>query len=426
MKTVFYAWQSDLPNNTNRSFLESCLERAIEKANTALTRADRLVLDKDTQGIAGMPVIADVVFEKIASCAVFVPDLSIITPAESKRATPNPNVLVELGYALCAIKDRRIVGLINSAFGASSDLPFDLRNRRFPISYRLAEGGPSEDRKSVREILIAQLVEALSLAASQAPPEVEPVINPLPDHAVAPIEESSFVVNGGGQLAQTRARDNEGRDSEYIFWHHGPSAWLRVVPVCCKSYRRPQLIQMLNNARDPIRPFGESVSVCRATNARGEVLSGFDDDLPDAIATRVTQVFLTGEIWGLNKTLVVPREENSKRMFQVMWPALANAFEATVRNYLQFASEVLNLEPPVIVIAGVAMLWDAVLVRDKAKWYTDPPAHVRFLENTVRGHWEIPGFDVDPAELLTPWYAAIFDACGLDYAAEPARRAGTE
>lgn len=54
MKTVFYAWQSDLPNKTNRGFLESCLERAIEKANSALTNDDRLVLDKDTQGVAGV------------------------------------------------------------------------------------------------------------------------------------------------------------------------------------------------------------------------------------------------------------------------------------------------------------------------------------------------------------------------------------
>lgn len=250
------------------------------------------------------------------------------------------------------------------------------------------------------------------------------MINPLPDHAVAPLEECSFLFNGGGQLAHSRARDDEGRDSEYIFWHHGPSAWLRVVPVNRKSFRRPQLIQMLNDARSPIRPFGDSRSVCRVTNANGEVLSGFDDDLPDAIATRITQVFLTGEIWGLNKTLIVPQGDNAKRIFHVTWPALAEVCEVTLRNYLQFACEVLDLEPPVIVIAGVTMLWDAVLVRDKSKWYTDPPAPVRFLESTVRRHWEIPDFDVDPAAVLTPLYAAIFDACGLDYTTESARRAG--
>lgn len=170
MKTVFYAWQSDLPNKTNRGFLESCLERAIEKANSALTNDDRLVLDKDTQGVAGMPVIADVVFKKIASCGVFVPDLSIVTPAEATRATPNPNVLVEWGYALCAIGDRRIVGLINSAFGPPEELPFDLRNRRFPIPYRLAEGAPTEERTGVREKLIVQLAEALTPGGKSGAP----------------------------------------------------------------------------------------------------------------------------------------------------------------------------------------------------------------------------------------------------------------
>jgi hypothetical protein len=47
----------------------------IAKAKPVLPKAEQLVLDKDTQGVAGMPIIADVVFEKIAPCAVFVPDL---------------------------------------------------------------------------------------------------------------------------------------------------------------------------------------------------------------------------------------------------------------------------------------------------------------------------------------------------------------
>lgn len=178
---------------------------------------ERLVLDKDTQGVAGMPIIADVIFEKIASCAVFVPDLSIVTPMDAPRAAPNPNVLVELGYALCAIGDRRIVGLFNTSFGPAEKLPFDLRNRRFPLIYDLPEKATASERAAIRDKLIEQLATTLTMAARQAPTEAEPVVDPLPKHAVALLEECSFIPNGAGQLARTSARDKEKRLSEYVF-----------------------------------------------------------------------------------------------------------------------------------------------------------------------------------------------------------------
>lgn len=29
--TIFYSWQSDLPNSTNRGFIRGCIERAIKE-----------------------------------------------------------------------------------------------------------------------------------------------------------------------------------------------------------------------------------------------------------------------------------------------------------------------------------------------------------------------------------------------------------
>jgi hypothetical protein len=136
--------------------------------------------------------------------------------------------------------------------------------------------------------------------------------------------------------------------------------------------------------------------------------------------------FLTGEIWGLNKTLVVPDGENPQRTFQAPWPALAEVIEAAPRNYLQFAEEALNLEPPVIVIAGLMGLRDAVLVRQSTKWFTNPPRQRRFLVDSVRCHWTIEDLGVDPAGLLTSWYDAIWNECGLDYAKESPRHSEVE
>ena len=60
----------------------------------------------------------------------FVADVSIVTPAGATRLIPNPNVLLELGYASKAIGWERIVMVANTAFGQPEELPFDLRKRR--------------------------------------------------------------------------------------------------------------------------------------------------------------------------------------------------------------------------------------------------------------------------------------------------------
>lgn len=419
MKTVFYAWQSDLPNKTNRSFLEDCLSRAIDEANRNRTTAEHLRLDKDTQGVAGMPIIADVLFEKIAACAVFVPDLSFVTPTKAPRAAPNPNVLVELGFAMCAIGDRRIVPLLNTAFGPASDLPFDLKHRRFPISYDLAVDDPPDKRAATRDHMVDYLVRALVAAADHAPAEPDVAPDPTPPHAAAPLGSASFLVNGGGQIAHAPALDSEGRPSDYIYWHHGPSAWLRVVPTHPKAYRRAELERILRHAPAPLRPFGEARSTSVVANGPGVVTIGFDQDLPDAISTRVTQVFRTGEIWGLNSTLIEPKRTEPIRTFQIPWPALARSFEETLTNYLDCASVALKLEPPLIVAAGLAMVDSAMFIRAKSQWFMDPPREVRCLENFIYRYWTIDTLAIDPHQLLTPLYTAIWDACSLDFAQEP-------
>src|SRR6266852_4646548 len=109
--TVFYSWQSDLPNRTNRGFIEQALEKAIKAVRSSLviekderpSDAD-ILIDRDTQGVAGSPDIAYTIFDKIQNAAIFVGDVSIINShrkpsTEGFRPTPNPNILIELGYA---------------------------------------------------------------------------------------------------------------------------------------------------------------------------------------------------------------------------------------------------------------------------------------------------------------------------------------
>jgi hypothetical protein len=69
---VFYSWQSDLPDETNRVFIEKALHDAARSLNSDGTSGTELVIDRDTIGVPGSPDIADTVPAKIKQSQVFV------------------------------------------------------------------------------------------------------------------------------------------------------------------------------------------------------------------------------------------------------------------------------------------------------------------------------------------------------------------
>ena len=107
--TVFYSWQSDLPNSTNRSLIETALEKAAKAISQDETISVEPVIDRDTQGVPGSPDIARTILQKIDRADAFVCDVSIINPQSASRKTPNPNVLLELGYAVKSMGETPIV-----------------------------------------------------------------------------------------------------------------------------------------------------------------------------------------------------------------------------------------------------------------------------------------------------------------------------
>jgi hypothetical protein len=160
---VFYSWQSDLPNNTNRGLIGKALDGAAEDVGSEVATEIIPVVDRDTSGVAGSPDIRQTIFSKIQSCDVFVADVSIIGNANG-RFVCNPNVLVELGYALNALGENRVLLVHNDAFGRVEDLPFDLRGRR-TVRYTARESDPTKSTERSR--LIKTLGIALREIASE-------------------------------------------------------------------------------------------------------------------------------------------------------------------------------------------------------------------------------------------------------------------
>lgn len=115
--TVFYSWQYDLPNNTNRGFIRDCVDRAVKNIHADLELEDAQRPDRENEptfkveeGIKGVPGNVDVartIFERIDNCGIFVPDISIVTTQDAKRPMPNPNVMIEYGRATVSESDSK-------------------------------------------------------------------------------------------------------------------------------------------------------------------------------------------------------------------------------------------------------------------------------------------------------------------------------
>jgi hypothetical protein len=181
--TIFYSWQSDLPNSTNRGFIEAELKAVAKEFNSA--EAVVIEVDRDTSGVAGSPDIGKTILEKIDAADAFVADLSITNSSSTKaRKTPNPNVVFELGWAFKSLSANRVITVMNTAFGGPEDLPFDLKQRR-TVKYELRKGvDKANAKKALRDQLrpaIKAIIEAHRQAASG------PTLPP-PDRAAAALE----------------------------------------------------------------------------------------------------------------------------------------------------------------------------------------------------------------------------------------------
>lgn len=149
--TIFYSWQSDLPSKDNRSFIENCIERAVKIIGLDIGLS--FAIDRDTKGTVGSPDIAVTIFDKIAKADIFICDISIINKDYNGRKCPNPNVLLELGYAVRTIGWDKIVCFYNMKYGAMSEIPFDLNHHRI--------FGYNSDRENEKENVAKALAHGL-------------------------------------------------------------------------------------------------------------------------------------------------------------------------------------------------------------------------------------------------------------------------
>lgn len=139
---VFFSWQSDIKESKN--FISDCLRQLPKKLKDIAI----IEVDRDTRGLAGAPDIGDAIFMKIDKADIFVADVTIINGEWGGRKTPNPNVMLELGYAIKSLGWDRIILLYNKDYGNVESLPFDINHQRM-LGYSLKDEKKAEARNQI-------------------------------------------------------------------------------------------------------------------------------------------------------------------------------------------------------------------------------------------------------------------------------------
>lgn len=158
---VFFSWQSDSPKETNSTPMRNALKEAKNAIKNKIPQTI-IELDEATRNTSGSPNISAKIFEKIDAAQVFVADITKVTPIDSKRPSANPNVLIELGYAIAQLGWDRIILLFNEAYGKiPDDLPFDIIQNRVS-KYKIQVGDTIDGQKQLNSLLtvaVAAIIE---------------------------------------------------------------------------------------------------------------------------------------------------------------------------------------------------------------------------------------------------------------------------
>ncbi|MDO8451838.1 MAG: hypothetical protein Q7S76_03130, partial [bacterium] len=389
------------------SFLKGVLEAACKDvaSNTGIDEAVREVaLDSDTEGVAGQPPIVDTILKKIDDAAVFVADMTFTGSRLDGRLTPNPNVLIEYGWALKTLTHARVISVMNDAYGEPSrdTLPFDLSHVRWPIRYTLSDVDSSEQRTKEKTRLVAIISAALKASLATIPSHHDASFGfPFVEAKDGP---ARFRANG-----EPVGVDNDfGTAKGDVFLSGGPSIWLRLMPIIDKGSRWPTYKLQESAIKDGkmhLAPFsqGSGCNFLRAEDGFGIYCPTPRQNTQDGpvITGSIAFAFETGEVWSIDTLLLSYKED---------WIPPENYFTTAITRYARFLRE-LGIEGPYRWIAGMEG------VKGRRLYIPPPPNHISFgaepicVADIIQEEGTYDGGD-NPISALRPFFEKIYAKCG--------------
>jgi hypothetical protein len=303
---IFWSWQSDYSPDTCRHFIRNALVDAITQVATEMEvdDADRPEIDHDTKGERGMADIAATILNKIASAAVFVADLTPIAKAPGGKWLPNPNVMIELGWAMHRPGWERVIGILNMASGAKvEDLPFDIRQRRI-VTFVLSDAADKSNRAAVRSKLAKELKDALRINLEE---HADDLASAVKIAGVATKSDNySIWASAGDTLMHNDAFGGAKRETVAI--PDVPRAYMRIIPAGWKNGVPPiSAIAKLNQSESLDAPSDCARSGNFGATEEGYVRYWITSQLEarEASSTNMTMFFEdTGEFWMLHGSVI--------------------------------------------------------------------------------------------------------------------------
>ncbi len=188
--SVFFAWQFDTEPKDNKSFIWDAICESCKSLNNNAVPEQSPRPEKDTDGISGTPNIVQAIFNKIDKCSIFIADVTFIAESENGKLIPNPNVILELGYAVKTIGWERTILIMNNAYGKAENLPFDMLQHRWPIEYRVTSETKVREKRwdSLKDVLASALGDCEEYSLARA----ENMMNSLDTEALKLVADNEY------------------------------------------------------------------------------------------------------------------------------------------------------------------------------------------------------------------------------------------
>jgi hypothetical protein len=367
---IFWSWQADTPGKTGRFFVRDALQAAIDELKepsdveepTSADRREALHLDHDRKGERGSPDLARTIFKKIDASTVVVADVTAVAstpdgiddkgqPIKGKKLI-NSNAAIELGYALRAVTDERVLQVFNAHYGKHEDLPFDLRHKAGAIVFDLPPDATKEAMDTEAKKLKAQFVVALRpyLLAVTSGAEAELVDIPHTFSKAAYFKRREILAQAG---VAGRNQENYVCGSELL-------GYLRLKsqgrPI---RFSRAQLKQWAQTAPLLYDAYG-GYDTRVSHNDYGAIHFRSESPRPGAYTPIIasTQLFLNGEMWAITSSLGRHADFNGPLLHPL---TLETLYYKGIRGILTFATNTMGLVTPFRIECGLAQIRGAYI-----------------------------------------------------------------
>jgi len=388
--TIFYSWQSDTPSKTNHVFIKTCLEEAIDSLvkDGRVEEAPRL--DHDMKGTYGDEDVYATILEKIDACDIFVADVTIVALTKARKQIPNPNVLLELGYASKTAGSKRIIKVMNTAYGVpeKDKFPFDMAHKRWPYQFYVPETMTGGERDKVRPEVVTALADIIhGILTEVGEKVVPPLVFP---EAGSAWKNSSFLTDGTFGRYAHPSLDNP----LPVTWENGLQWFLRLIPL--NPMENLSFRDLFDHiSRNHLLPFG-GYAPSLMVNEWGA--ASFDFRGGDRPARGLSQLFHTGEIWGIERA-----KEASVNAKALPFSYVVSTFTEGLAGYLRFLRENLKVEPPVKLIAGVSGVKDIALASPRFMEPAGLCPGEEILYDTI-----LDALEVETEEVLHPFFQKVW------------------